>query len=170
MRQCCEPAGSGFAVVAPKSLPPHPNPLPRWGEGTGMCKPDMVYTLDRGHGLHADALEKVGATHASPLRPARTPASDSLPDRARRRALCIFVSLSAVSFPCRNGPRKAGASRSSRRRQKTRNIGKAAPAAIQRDTAWLARPGPRGPDAAFLTPSASRARASIVHICTPIRR
>ena len=60
------------------------------GDSPSLCKPDMVYTLDRSHGLHADAPEKVGATHASPLRPAATPASDSL-RLGRPREHCAYL-------------------------------------------------------------------------------
>ena len=154
MRQCCEPAGSGFAVVALKALPPNPNPCPALGRGD--------QGTNREHGLHADAPEKMGATHASPLH--------LIPSASRAHAsivhICIFI---RGEFAVPKWPSKAGASRSSRRRPKTHSVGKAAPAAIKRDTAWMARPGPRGPEAAFLTPSASRVHASIVHICISIR-
>ena len=52
---------------------------------------------------------------------------------------------------------------------KTRNGRKVAPQAIKRDTAWLARQGPTWYGSPLPAPSASRARASTVHICIFIR-
>ena len=48
---------------------------------------------------------------------------------------------------------------------KTRNGRKVAPEAIKRDTAWLAKAGPTWYGSPLPIPSASRARASTVHIC-----
>ena len=63
------------------------------GDSPSLCKPDMVYTLDRSHGLHADAPEKVGATHASPYARPRRPLL--IPSASGARAsivhICIFI-------------------------------------------------------------------------------
>ena len=138
--------------------------------GPSLFKPDMVYTLDRGHGLHGGVRKR--ATHASPLprravaRRAGVPGSDGpspIPTSRARSGhcgdvylYCTFVSLSAVRLPCRNGPRRAGASRFWRRRRRHRKVGKVAPVAIERDTALLAGPGAAGADAALPNSSESR--------------
>ena len=98
--------------------------------------------------------------------------------RARaREALCIFVSLFVVGLPCRNNAPGTGASCSWRRGRRPQNVGKAAPAAIERDAALLAGPGPAGADGAIPIPSVSLvrgarargARGASVCICIFIR-
>ena len=82
-----------------------------------------------------------------------------------------------VRFPRRKGPRRTGASRSWRGQRIPRDVGKEAPAAIERDTAWLARRGGAGPEVPLPTPSASLAHGTrppeplciVVSLCIAIR-
>ena len=62
------------------------------GDSPSLCKPDMAYTLDRSHGLNADAPEKVGATHASPYARPRRPLLIPSASGARERH-CAYLYL-----------------------------------------------------------------------------
>ena len=121
MLRCFERARSDFAVVALKANPPH--------------------GANREHGLHAAMPEKVGATHASPdARPGRPlPTPSTSHGGSSTVQICIFI---RGGFPLRKRPSKGWREPFFEPLAKTRNVGKAAPAAIQRDTARLARPAP----------------------------
>ena len=59
-------------------------------EMTDVWAGERIKGVNRAHALHAGAPGKAGATHASPLRPTRTTASDSF-RLARRRENCPYL-------------------------------------------------------------------------------
>ena len=169
MRRCSEPAGSGFAVVALKAVPHDPAREEGTREITEVWEGEGTQGINRVHGLHADDLEKVGAMHASPVRPALTPASDTL-RLARPREHCPHLFLypqwvsSAKTTPQRLVRTVSrGARQDPQRREGGAMCGLQARHGLTGKTGapWYGRP--------FLMPPASRARASIVHICNFIR-